>query len=575
MKLDKETLIVIFISMVILIGWEPFAVKMGWLPDPKAVQTQTVTPAEEAKEPSVAKAEAKAPETVAEIVDTAAKKIEPKIQLPVGVVLENDNVIVKFNSDYSAIESITFKKFMNNAKTAPITVKNDYNSNYGMLQLFSNDEVSEIISTALVFDKADAKSLSQKKFAVAKKVVLKNGQTLSVTQEFALADDYSIKSKLYFWNNSSKELVKLNPIVWAGDLQSWSQLSGDEIRMAKFVYAYYNAKGDYETIDSDAKDKEFAAASAEKVDWAAITNKFFALVFKAEQAFFNPTVDRKHIGEDEYLLAFQADLGEVVLSPQQHKEYDFTFYVGPKESEFLQAVSPECTKLVKFSWGPLNGLAKALLWVLIKLHGICGSYGWSIIILTIIVRLLFWPVTQKANDSMKKMQNLKPQIDKLREQYKTNPQMLNMKTMELYKKEGVNPVGGCLPILLQIPVFFALYATLDGAFALRQVSFAWVENLAAPDTILSFPLGFTIFGISNFDLNPLVIAMTVLMVLQQKLTPTAMDPMQQKMMALMPIFMLIFLYELPAGLTLYWTVSQLFSILQLVLQRRKKKLEKA
>jgi YidC/Oxa1 family membrane protein insertase len=136
--------------------------------------------------------------------------------------------------------------------------------------------------------------------------------------------------------------------------------------------------------------------------------------------------------------------------------------------------------------------------------------------------------------------------------------MLNTKMMELYRKEGVNPMGGCLPILLQIPVFFALYATLDGAVELRQVPFWWATDLAAPDTVAR------IFGL---PINPLVLAMTLLMVVQQRLTPTAMDPMQQKMMMIMPIVMLFFLYNLPSGLTLYWTVSQIFSILQMLLQK--------
>ena len=176
---------------------------------------------------------------------------------------------------------------------------------------------------------------------------------------------------------------------------------------------------------------------------------------------------------------------------------------------------------------------------------------------------------------MKKMQKLQPQIKELREKYKDNPQLLNSKTMELYQKEKVSPFGGCLPILLQIPVFFALYATLDNALELRQVPFWWSPDLATADTVWSHPLGFTFLGISNLKLNPLVIIMTALMVVQQRMTPSAMDPMQQKMMALMPVFMLIFLYDLPSGLTLYWTVSQIFSLLQAYLQRKSDKKKSA
>ena len=134
--------------------------------------------------------------------------------------------------------------------------------------------------------------------------------------------------------------------------------------------------------------------------------------------------------------------------------------------------------------------------------------------------------------------------------------MLNTKMMELYRIEGVNPMGGCLPILLQIPVFFALYAALDSAVELRHVSFLWMTDLTKPDLVGPKFL----FG---YGIHPLVIAMTVLMILQQKMTPSNMDPSQQKMMMVMPFIMLFFLYNLPSGLTLYWTVSQIFSILQM------------
>lgn len=144
--------------------------------------------------------------------------------------------------------------------------------------------------------------------------------------------------------------------------------------------------------------------------------------------------------------------------------------------------------------------------------------------------------------------------------------MLNQKMAELYRQEGINPLAGCLPILLQIPIFFALYAMLDNTIELRHVSFLWCKNLAAADTVAVLPLPFN----WSLPINPLVLAMTALMVVQQRMTPAAMDPMQKKMMALMPIVMLLFLYDLPSGLTLYWTVSNIFSIVQLWLQKRKR-----
>jgi YidC/Oxa1 family membrane protein insertase len=171
---------------------------------------------------------------------------------------------------------------------------------------------------------------------------------------------------------------------------------------------------------------------------------------------------------------------------------------------------------------------------------------------------------------MKKMQKVQPKLKELRDKYKDNPQLLNQKMSELYRQEGVNPLAGCFPIVLQIPIFFALYAMLDNVVQLRHVSFLWCKNLAAADTVCRIPLfvDFPLIG-SSIPINPLVLIMTALMVIQQRMTPMSVDPTQKKMMAMMPIIMLLFLYDLPSGLTLYWTVSNIFSIIQLWLQKRR------
>jgi YidC/Oxa1 family membrane protein insertase len=246
--------------------------------------------------------------------------------------------------------------------------------------------------------------------------------------------------------------------------------------------------------------------------------------------------------------------------------FNLKCYNGPKIIAELAKFDEKAPEIMNLSYGgPMDWIAEKLLSFLIYLKGLCGSYGWSIIIITILVRLVFWPVTQKANSSMKRMQKLQPQMKEIREKYKGDSQVMNAKVMELYRQEKVNPLGGCLPILLQIPVFIALYSTLNGAVELRQVSFWWIQDLAKPDTVA------TIFGLG---INPLIIIMTALMVLQQRLTPAAMDPNQQKMMMFMPLIMLFMLYSLPAGLTLYWTVSQTFAIIQLLLQKRMNSEEK-
>ena len=263
-------------------------------------------------------------------------------------------------------------------------------------------------------------------------------------------------------------------------------------------------------------------------------------------------------------------LPALTLLPGVPQTLEISVYAGPKVMSNLAAFAPDAEKVMHLAWGPLNYLARFLLWVLNTLQQLCGSYGLSIIILTLLVRTVFYPLTARGNESMKKMQKVQPQFKELREKYKDNPQLLNQKMAELYRKEGVNPFAGCLPILLQIPIFFALYAMLDNVIGLRHVSFLWCRNLAAADTVCRIPLFVNLPWIgSGIPVNPLVLVMTALMVVQQRMTPMAADPMQKKMMAMMPVIMLVFLYDLPSGLTLYWTVSNIFSIVQLWLQKRR------
>ena len=242
-------------------------------------------------------------------------------------------------------------------------------------------------------------------------------------------------------------------------------------------------------------------------------------------------------------------------------DFGFTYFSGPKEISLLKNFDPQASDIMYLGWKWFEPISQGLLMALIWLKKFCGSYGLSIIVLTIIVKMLFWPITDRANASMRKMQKIQPLVQEIRTKHKDEPQKMNTKIMQLYKDHKVNPMGGCLPILLQIPVFTALYFALNGAIELRQASFLWAVDLSRPDTIGVIP------GI-ELAINPLVLLMTITMVIQQYLTPSAADPVQQKMMMILPLVMLVMLYSLPSGLTLYWTVSQIISISQLLVNKK-------
>lgn len=554
-KFDKEMVIAFVLCGLLLVFWQPLCVKMGWMPDPAAAAAAAPSPA--AAPAVVEQPVEKAAVAVKAAEKTAKNTQEPVISLP-AVTLENKLVSCTILPETGAVTGITLKTFKTADRKQDIVVDQLPSAKTaggalqpGALGVFLPGTPLKHLHIVSSEVSADHRTYTLIRDAVAGTVALR------ITQVWTLGDDHVLKMALTVENPSERAVVLNNLTVSGGELQGWQNVSGDVLRMDSHKLDYYLANGSYEDVNIDAKDSKFFR-QANDVQWAALSNKFFISVLKSGQPFTLYQARVLEPGSSErYFAAAGAQFNNVQLAPGKAANWDFQLYAGPKTTA-LKSFAPDADRTMHLAWGPLDYLARLLLWVLIQLKGLCGSYGWSIIIMTILVRLLFWPATAKANASMKKMSKVQPQIQELRAKYKDNPQMLNTKMMELYRKEGVNPMGGCLPILLQIPVFFALYATLDGAVELRQVPFWWATDLAAPDTVAH------IFGLA---INPLVLAMTLLMVVQQRLTPTAMDPMQQKMMMIMPIVMLFFLYNLPSGLTLYWTVSQIFSILQMLLQK--------
>jgi len=209
-------------------------------------------------------------------------------------------------------------------------------------------------------------------------------------------------------------------------------------------------------------------------------------------------------------------------------------------------------------------ICKFLLWVLNFIHDRLWphNYGIAIMLLTVIIRTLFWPVTHKGTESMRRMQDIQPLMTELREKYKDNPQKQQQEMLALYKEHKVNPLGGCLPMVIQIPVFFALFVVLRSAIELRFAEFLWIRDLSEPENLFQnvLPIG----------LNILPLVMSATMVWQQKLTPTTADPRQAKMMQFMPIMMLFIFYGFAAGLVLYWTTSQVLMIVQQVVYKKRR-----
>jgi len=246
----------------------------------------------------------------------------------------------------------------------------------------------------------------------------------------------------------------------------------------------------------------------------------------------------------------------LTLAPGESVQLKYQVYFGPKKLDILQGAGHELHRAVDFGW--FDPVARPMLYLLNLLYKLVGNYGVAIILVTVVIKLIFWPITHKGMKSMKNMQKLQPKMAKIREKYKNDPAMMNQELMAMYKTYKVNPLGGCLPMLLQIPVFFALYKVLLMAIELRHAPFMlWITDLSAPDRL---NIGFAIPYLGGIPV--LTLLMGASMFLQQKMTPTTLDPTQAKIMMFLPVVFTFMFINFSSGLVLYWFVNNLLSILQ-------------
>ncbi|MCE9611865.1 MAG: membrane protein insertase YidC [Chthoniobacter sp.] len=248
----------------------------------------------------------------------------------------------------------------------------------------------------------------------------------------------------------------------------------------------------------------------------------------------------------------------LTLEPGKSFTQSFRIFAGPREFERLRLMPEDQEEIMDF--GIFGIVSKTLLKSMNWLKRMLGSYALAIIVLTLIIKSLLWPMQNKSTQSMKRMQLLQPKMTELREKYKDDPTRMNTEVMKLYKDYGVNPLSGCLPMVVQIPIFFGFFSMLGKAVELRNSKFLWVHDLSLPDTIFHLPsVGWPV------NILPLVMAATMLW--QMAISPKSGDPMQQRMMMFMPLIFIAFCYNYASALALYWTVQNLFSVAQLYATR--------
>ena len=292
-----------------------------------------------------------------------------------------------------------------------------------------------------------------------------------------------------------------------------------------------------------------------QTDWAAIRTKYFvaALLDNGENQIVGSTISASNKGKELYDIGIELPANERVA---------VSLYLGPLEYDRIKSLNINLESIMNFGWAIIRPISKGVLWTLKSMHGYIPNYGVILIVFSIMVKLIVYPLTKKSYESTKAMQAIQPEISSLRDKHKNNPTKLNKATMELYKKKGVNPMGSCLPILLQMPLLIALFTVFRSTIELRGEPFVfWINDLSAPDIIFNLPFKVPIYGDYVCAL-PIIMALS--MYAQQKMmTVGGPQQEQQKMMQyfMMGFFFLLF-NSFPSGLNLYYTLFNVLTIIQ-------------
>ncbi|EMM75271.1 membrane protein insertase YidC [Leptospira santarosai] len=348
---------------------------------------------------------------------------------------------------------------------------------------------------------------------------------------------------------------------------------------------FWSSIGNFFTGNSGADESFSLKTSTEGVDFAGTGSRYFIAV--ADPLDHKPqgiVLDNRPKNESGAVLVYN----NITLGPGEVYDLDFASYVGIRESIGMVFHDPELdpnqTKNSPFA-GLSSDLGKSfnqgmtapfrngIIWVLKQIYRFTiPNYGWSIIIFAILFKLVFYPLNQKQADSMKKMQELGPQLKTINEKFANDPKIRQQKTMELYKKNNVNPVGGCLPMVIQIPIFIALYSAFSDTIDLWNSPFLWVKDLSEPDVIWTSP-AIPYFTQTGIGLNLLALLMVGTQIFQTRMTSVSMDPNQKMLMYVMPVMMLYIFWNMPSGVTLYWTFQNILSIGQQWITNHLKKTE--
>ena len=348
----------------------------------------------------------------------------------------------------------------------------------------------------------------------------------------------------------SNNVYRNSEFAWGGGLSSTEENTDDDVY---YFNSYALQGGELESLKVGSGDSEEVTLNG-ITDWAAIRTKYFAVAIIPENKRSISSVTLSGVGDttETYGMSF-------IFDPIEKQV--FKLYMGPLEYDRVRSLGVSLESIMDFGWSFIRPISKGVLFALKKMHGVIPNYGYVLIVFAFIIKILVYPLTKKSYQSMSAMQAVAPEVNALKEKYKSNPTKLNQATMELYKKKGVNPLGGCLPMLLQMPLLFALFQVFRTTIELRSEPFIWwITDLSSPDAVFYLPFKIPLYG-SHVAILPIL--MVVSMFIQQRMmSGPAQQPQQKTMQYFMTGFFFLMFNGFPSGLNLYYTLFNVLTIAQ-------------
>ena len=553
---EKRLLLAIVLSVVVILGWNVLFMKpvqqqstpQGTPSTDQAVETAKTGSADTEKlESRVRDFSAEKPAKEAPEFSDVSAAAENLRTVTVETPLYN----IAISEHDASVQSFTLKEYReSNAKNSDFKELVPSEAANGLFSTrFYNETVPEANNASYTLSgSADRTEIDTGSKTLTFTLETESGVILEKVFTFH-ADSYLIDCDVAVKNGSDRPVKDALAVYVPG----FKEEGGS--RMSQFAFEGPIALVNNELEEVDPDDIEENDTFHGVIKWAGYTDRYFLSCVIPQNNGTEAMVKLTRSGSKTrtgYVQAMDR------LDPGKMTEYSFDFFMGPKSHKLLADYNNSLKQAINFGW--FDFLAKPLLIVMNFIHQLIPNYGVAILLLTILIKIVFWPLGTKSYKSMNEMKKVQPLMQEIREKHKDDKQKMNQEVMALYKTYKVNPMSGCLPMLVQMPIFLALYRMLYQAIELRHAPFMlWINDLSAPDRLFHFDFAIP-FMQEPYGIPVLTIIMGASFLLQQKMTPTTGDPTQAKIMMLMPIFMTVIFINFPAGLVLYIFANNLISM---------------